>query len=85
MIGFFLHHLTQFCLLLIIFATTTLIFLKLENTTYRVVLMTGISLLYFIFGILHHKQEMNLSVNTVLEYLTLAILLLWVMITLSFS
>lgn len=84
MIGFVSTHLTQFVLLTIIFVTGLMIFTDMVQMSSRLTLVVLMAVLYFLFGIIHHVQEKNLSNSLVLEYLVISLLLLWAMIALSF-
>lgn len=83
MIGYFLGHTTQIILFLITVVTTALVFTQIDNVFTKLTLIALLSLLYFVFGVLHHLQEKNLTSGVVLEYLVLSILLLWSMLALS--
>lgn len=84
MIGFFLDHISQLILLLIALLTGVMVFVKIDQILVKLILISILAFLYFLFGIFHHLLEKNLNLWLVLEYLLIAILLLWSMLALSY-
>lgn len=84
MIGFFLDHVSQVILLLVTMLTGIMVFVKIEHIFVKLILISSLAFLYFLFGIFHHLLEKNLNLWLVLEYLLISILLLWSMLALSY-
>ena len=84
MIAFVATDLTQFVLLAIIFLTSLMVLTDMANLYSKLALVVLMAVLYLLFGVAHHVQEKNLSSSLVLEYLVIAVMLLWAMLALSF-
>lgn len=84
MIGFFLDHISQLVLLMMAMLTGVMVFVRIEQIFVKLILISSLAFMYFLFGILHHLLEKNLNLWLVLEYLLISILLLWSMLALSY-
>ncbi len=83
MIGYLIHHGTQLVLLLIIFTTFILVFSEAQYAAPKLLIIVVLSVLYFLFGILHHVQEKNLTAWVTLEYMVISSMLMLVMLAIS--
>ena len=75
-------HAIQYSIIIVIFLATIPLLFILKDPGVRLVLILGLSLLYFIIGILHHKEEKNLNTIKVLEYLAISVLIFVVLFSL---
>ena len=80
---FIKHHLFQYIIILLLFGATVTALASpiglLEKLTF-----IGISLsVYFFWGVWHHWEDHKLTAKTVLEYLLLVAILLWVFLNLA--
>ena len=78
--SYFLIHCLQYLLLLAIFGASFLIIFILPDRTTRSLVALGLLVCYFLWGALHHLIEHNLQKSTILEYLAVGLLALWVLL-----
>jgi len=81
--SYFLTHGLQYLILLAIFGASFLIIFILPDRTTRSLVALGLLVCYFLWGVLHHLIEHNLQKSTILEYLAMAILGLWVLLSIA--
>jgi hypothetical protein len=69
-------------LILLSIVTTYIIAVLLTsfNNQYVKLLTIGFALIYFLWGLWHHKKEGSLHLQIILEYLVLAVLGSWLII-----
>lgn len=79
MLDYFLSHLFQYFLILLIFLTSMPSLVFVENRAFKITTVFTLSSLYFLWGIAHHLEEKNLTKAIVFEYLAMALLILWVL------
>lgn len=79
--SYFLIHGFQYLLLLGIFLMSFLIIFLLPDRTTRSIVALVLLVCYFLWGVLHHLIEHNLQKSTILEYLAIAFLALWILLS----
>ena len=80
--NYHLSHAVQYALLIVVFLFTIPLLFIFEDQLLRLILILFLSFLYFILGIVHHKEEKNLNKPIVLEYLAISILIFIVLFSL---
>ncbi|MBU1071451.1 hypothetical protein KKG65_03530 [Patescibacteria group bacterium] len=68
-------------LLFLVVTYLSLVLLTSFSHQYIKFLTIGFTLLYFIWGLWHHKREKSLHPKIILEYLIIAMLGLWLIIS----
>lgn len=81
MIGYIVRHAFQYILLLIILAGGILTLFLVPNHTIKVTIVFSLTSLYFLWAIWHHWEEKTLNMATLLEYLVIAGVILWVLVS----
>ncbi len=76
------YHALQYSILIVIFLVTIPLLIVFTDQLVRIVIISGLSLVYLIAGILHHKEEKNLNKAIVLEYLAISVLIFVVLFSL---
>lgn len=77
-----LYHALQYSILILIFLVTIPLLVIFTDRLIRVAIISGLSLVYLVFGILHHREEKNLTKTIFLEYLAISVLIFVVLISL---
>ncbi|MBM4401874.1 MAG: hypothetical protein FJ044_01355 [Candidatus Cloacimonetes bacterium] len=81
MLGYFIRHASQYTLLLLILAGGILTLFLIHDRAIKLTIAFALTALYLLWAILHHWEEKNLQVSLLLEYLAIAALILWVLIS----
>ncbi len=66
----------QYSLLTLILVSFIFAISQVNSSGYRFILVLATTLVYFLFGILHHLEEKNLTGKIVLEYAAISLLIL---------
>lgn len=70
-----LKHLIDYLLLCLLMSGSVLLALLFNgHRSFQIITITSTSFLYFLWGVLHHRQEGTLKPKIVTEYLSLALL-----------
>lgn len=70
-----LRHIFDYLILIFLMATAVLLMLVYNgNRLYQIAIIITTSLLYILWGILHHQKEDSLHPKVVMEYLLYALL-----------
>jgi len=77
-----IYHAIQYSIIVIIFLATIPLLFVYKDQSVRLALISGLSLFYFVIGILHHKEENNLTSTKVLEYFAISVLIFVVLFSL---
>lgn len=77
-----IYHAIQYSIIVIIFLATIPLLFVYQDPSVRMALIFGLSLFYFIVGILHHKEENNLTSTKALEYFAISVLIFVVLFSL---
>ena len=77
-----IYHAIQYSIIVTIFLVTIPLLFVYKDQSVRMSLILGLSLFYFIVGILHHKEENNLTGIKALEYLAISVLIFVVLFSL---
>lgn len=80
MFDYFLNHLFQYFLVLLIFLGSLFGLMLLEDRAVKIALVFFLSCLYFFWGVVHHLEEKNLTKTIILEYLVIAALIFWTLV-----
>lgn len=78
--SYFLRHLFQYALLILIVLVGAFAFFSLESSFERFVVVFSLTALYVIWGIWHHYEERNLTLEVMLEYVVMAAFIFWVLV-----
>lgn len=81
MLGYFLQHASEYLLLLLIFIGGLLSLFLLEDRQLKMVVAFALTGLYLLWAIWHHWEQGNLKRSTLLEYLVIAGVTLWVLLS----
>lgn len=77
------YHALQYSILIVIFLVTIPLLIIFTDWLIRLVIIFGLSLVYLLVGVLHHKEEKNLSKAIVLEYSAISVLIFVVLFSIS--
>ncbi len=75
---YFWQHTLQYFLLLITIISVLISFYFITNPQLQRTLATAAISLYPLWGIIHHYQEKNLTLEIITEYLALTLLMYWI-------
>ena len=81
MFGYIIRHAFQYTLLLLILAGGILTLFLIQSHTLKLTVVFALTSLYILWAILHHWEEGNLQMSVILEYLVIAVLILWILIS----
>lgn len=77
------NHLFEYIIIILLFAVTVTA-LSSPIDYIQKLLFVGISvIIYFIWAVWHHWEDHRLTKETLLEYMALALLLFWLLITIA--
>ncbi|NCS32032.1 hypothetical protein GW793_00895 [bacterium] len=83
MLHYVRHHIFQYFLILLLFAITVTS-ISTPIPSFQKFFFVGVAIIvYFIWAMWHHWEDHSLTKSTLLEYIALAGLLFWLLITLA--
>ncbi|MBU1110663.1 hypothetical protein KKB83_03535 [Patescibacteria group bacterium] len=78
--NYFLKHAFEYVLIFLIIVTAIAGLFLLETIHLKRVAVLGVALLYPLWGIIHHWESKNLTMETILEYFAFALLIVWTLL-----
>lgn len=79
---FFIHSIEYFFLAGVVLTSLISLFL-LTDFTVKTLLVFVLTSVYLIWGLIHHWLEHDLKLSTILEYAAMALLVLWVLLSVA--
>lgn len=76
------YHLLQYSILITIFLVTIPLLFIVTNFYIKLGIIFGLSLIYLLVGVWHHREEKKLSRTIFLEYLAISLLIFVVLFSL---
>ena len=76
------NHLLQYSILVLIFLFSVPLLFIFTDFLPKISIILGLSLMYFLVGLVHHKEERNLNRTIILEYLAVSLLIFVVLFSL---
>ena len=76
------YHALQYSILIVIFLVTIPLLIVFTDQLVRMAIILGLSLIYFLSGVLHHKEEGNLNKAIISEYFAISMLIFVVLFSL---
>lgn len=76
------HHLLQYSILIAIFLVTIPLLFIVTNFLVKLLIIFGLSSLYLLVGVWHHREEKKINKAIFLEYLAISLLIFVVLFSL---
>lgn len=80
---YFITHSLEYFFLALIFLSSLITLFVLPDGGSRIILVFSLVILYLLWSLIHHWVEHDLHISTILEYLSISFLILWVLLSIA--